>query len=57
MCKNGVAVEFRIRNIPDEYYWKFKALCALEKKNVNEKMLELIKEAVEASELNELKES
>ncbi len=54
MSNDSVSVEFRIRKIPGEHYWRFKALCALEKKGVNKKMLELIREAVEASELSGL---
>ena len=48
---DNASVEFRVRNIPDDDYWKFKALCALEKKNVNAKLLELIHQAVEKSKL------
>ncbi len=39
--------EFRIRNIPDEAYRRLKALAALEGKNVNDKLIEMILKEIE----------
>ena len=45
------SVEFRVRNIPDNDYWRLKAIAALDKVTVNEKLLRLIHEEVERRDL------
>jgi len=35
--------EFRLRNIPADAWKSFKAVCALEGKTVNDKIIELVK--------------
>ena len=32
---SSITLQNTFRNIPDEHYWKFKALCALEKRQPN----------------------
>ena len=36
--------ELRIRNVPDDHYWLFKAAAAEERKSINDKLIELIEE-------------
>ena len=43
-------VEYRLRDVPAESWRKFKAICALEDKSANQKLKELIDEAVEKSD-------
>ena len=38
--------ETRIRNIPDEIYRKYKALCALKGVKINDYVIELLKKEV-----------
>ena len=44
-----MAVETRLRNIPDDLWWKFKAAVALNKKRINDTLIEMIEEYVEKS--------
>ena len=39
-------MEFRLRNIPDELYIELKVIAARERKPVNKKIIELIREEV-----------
>ena len=39
--------ELRIRNVPEEIYRKFKALCALKGYKINDYVIELLKKEVE----------
>ena len=40
------SVEYRLRQVPDDLWWKFKALCALERKGINDKLIEMIAAAI-----------
>lgn len=46
--------EMRIRNVPDELHWKFKALCAEKGITMNDYLLEFIKKEVEKREKEKL---
>ena len=39
--------DFRVRGIPDDLWRKLKAMAALEEKTINEKLVELIRDAVD----------
>jgi plasmid stability protein len=39
--------EMRIRNIPENLHKRFKMLCVDERVSINEKIIQLVKEAVE----------
>ncbi len=47
LATQNACMEFRIRNIPSELYKRFKILCVQEEKTVNQKLIELMQEAVE----------
>lgn len=42
--------ELRIRDVPDEVYRKFKALCALKGYKISDHVIELLKKEVEKQE-------
>ena len=44
---SSMATEFRLREIPTDLWRTFRAACALEGKGANDKLIELIREAVE----------
>ena len=47
-------MDTRIRNIPPDLWHQFKILCVTEKISMNQKVLDLVREAVEANEHQEI---
>lgn len=43
-------MELRVRDVPEGLHERFKILCVRERISMNKKMLELIRQAVEAGE-------
>ena len=41
-------MEFRLYNIPDELWHKFKILCVTQKKSLREKLLEMIQKEIDS---------
>lgn len=39
--------DYRVKDIPEDLWRKFKALSALEEKTINQKLVDLIREAVD----------
>lgn len=46
----GNSMELRVRDVPEGLHERFKILCVRERISMNKKMLELIRQAVEAGE-------
>jgi len=46
--------ELRIRNVPEEIYRRFKALCALRGVKINDYVIELLRREVEKREKEKL---
>ena len=41
-------MEFRLYNIPDDLWHKFKILCVTQKKSLREKLLEMIQKEIDS---------
>jgi len=54
LLTDTASMELRIRNIPEDLHFKFKALCSLEHKKLNDKIIEIMRDAVEKAGLNKM---